>query len=144
MRKLVTLNGGSLVDGIAGRARWSLPGPGHHVQVDHSPKAAAKSPRSPVVTGGAATVASWAAVGHVLAARQPQTERNVVVGGLFIAHRTINGSAPCAAHLSRSVLAWLAPTGVEPSRTPTRRDQRRNARRGERAQNSRLGAPLRP
>ena len=68
--------------------------------------------------------------GRVLGSRRPRTRcattpdgRNLVVGGLlFIAHRTmINGSAPCAAHLSRSVLAWLAPTGVEPSRTPTRR-----------------------
>jgi hypothetical protein len=61
--------------------------------------------------------------GRVLCSRRPRARcattpdgRNLVVGGLlFIAHRTmINSSAPCAAHLSRSVLAWLAPTGVDP------------------------------
>jgi hypothetical protein len=34
------------------------------------------------------------------------------VSGLLSAHRTmINGSAPCASQLSRSVMAWLAPAG---------------------------------
>ena len=56
-------------------------------------------------------------------AEEVVTERvSLTMSAAFLsAHRTmINGSAPCAAQMSRSVLAWLAPLGAEPHRTPSR------------------------
>ena len=53
-------------------------------------------------------------------AEEDVTERvSLTMSAAFLAaHRTmINGSAPCAAQMSRSVLAWLAPLGAEPHRT---------------------------
>jgi len=57
-------------------------------------------------------------------AEEVVTERvSLTMSAAFLsAHRTmINGSAPCAAQMSRSVLAWRAPLGAEPHRTPNRR-----------------------